>query len=183
MPLEWARRVLGFEWDRAYQEVNDAKASSTVFLPYLFGERTPLMDPNLRGAWIGLSDQDDRSTMMRAVFEGVAFSLRAGLDALESSGEKLNDLRFSGGGSTHPWWRQLLADVLGKELRASATVNASERGAALLAGLGIGHWSKEALPGLVMPVTVTASPRADDGLMRRYERFTQASRSATFRSA
>jgi sugar (pentulose or hexulose) kinase len=52
--------------------------------------------------------------MMRAAFEGVAFSLRAGLDALESAGRSVGALRFAGGGSAHPWWRQLLADALRK---------------------------------------------------------------------
>ena len=102
--LERVRGWLSYEWADAYREafgdatdqrgrnatrqahVNDHAASSLTFLPYLTGERTPWLNPSARGGWLGLALDHTRGTMMRAAFEGVAFSLRAGLDAIRASG-------------------------------------------------------------------------------------------------
>ncbi len=169
--LEWARAVLGFTWQEAYREAASVRADRLVFLPYLAGERTPLMDANARGAWIGLAARDGAGLMMRAAFEGVAFSLRAGLDALERAGKEVTALRLAGGGSAQPWWRQLLADVLRRPLHAVETADASARGAALLAGLATGHWNAGDLERLAPRADQVTKPAASPELEARYDRY------------
>jgi xylulokinase len=118
--LEWVRKILGTSWDEMYTEAFHVPAGceGVIFLPYLTGERTPHLDPNIRGVWHGLGLNHERAHLARAAFEGVAFALKDGLLALEDTGVQANSLRLAGGGTLHPKWRQLLADVLGKPLEA-----------------------------------------------------------------
>ncbi|WP_322105942.1 xylulokinase [Paraburkholderia sp. J41] len=86
--LEAVRGWLAYDWPQAYAESFAAAPSATLaFLPYLSGERSPWLDPAARGGWLGAALGDTRGTLMRAAFEGVAFALRAGLDALREAGE------------------------------------------------------------------------------------------------
>ncbi len=151
LALEWARMVLGASWEELYEEAFETSpgAGGLLFLPYLSGERTPRFDPAARGAWTGLGLGHGRGHLLRAALEGVAFALREGLEALESTGVPVEDLRLAGGGaggSSGEPWRQLLADVLGRPLRLlpdEITPVASARGAALLAGLASGGYETQ----------------------------------------
>ncbi len=108
------------------------------FLPYLQGERTPHLDPQARGGWIGLTASHDRRHLIRSVLEGVAMSLKDCFVILREQGLPLEQIRITGGGAKSPFWRQIIADVLGVEL---VTTNAQEGpafGAALLAGVASG---------------------------------------------
>ncbi len=150
LALEWVRKVLGVSWEEVYEEafVIPPGAEGVVFLPYLSGERTPRFDPGARGAWTGLGLDHGRGHLLRAALEGVAFALREGLEALESAGTPVTELRLAGGGASGAGgsggpWRQLLADVLGRPLRLlpeGVSPVASARGAALLAGLACGAY-------------------------------------------
>ncbi len=176
--LEWARAMLGLDWDAAYAAAAQEQSGSIVFLPYLAGERTPLMDAQARGTWLGLTGATTKAMMMRAAFEGVAFTLRAGFAALQGAGHRPSTLGLAGGGSLHPWWRQLLADALGTALSfapASAAAHASARGAALLAGLASDHWRPADLPQLSLPPSSTIEPRSDTALEQRYALHVRAS--------
>ena len=175
LALEWVRRVLGYSWDDAYREAFGAPEGSAglTFLPYLSGERTPHLNPHARGAWVGLGLHHDRAALMRAALEGVAFTLRDGLSALQATGVKARVLRLAGGGTTQPLWRQLMADVLERPLVATSTPSASARGAAVLAGLAIGaiaspQSSAESL-GAPEPVI---EPHPSETLRDAYVRFT-----------
>lgn len=109
-----------------------------IFLPYLQGERTPHLDAWARGGWIGLTASHDRRHLVRAVLEGVAFSLKDCFTILREQGLPLEQVRATGGGARSLVWRQIIADVLGVEL---VTTNAQEGpafGAALLAGVASG---------------------------------------------
>lgn len=175
--LEAARGWLVFDkWPEAYEAAFAASASERVsFLPYLSGERSPWMDPSARGGWLGLGLGDTRGTMMHAAFEGVAFSLRAGLDAIRANAGAgaagIRTLRLAGGGSIDPRWRQMLADALNADLQAVDCPNAATRGAALLGGLAVGHWHAADLARLAPSAVHVASPRADTPLAGRYARF------------
>jgi xylulokinase len=138
--LEWVREILGLSWEEMYQQAFEVAAGceGVTFLPYLTGERTPHLDPEIRGAWSGLALSHDRAHLARASFEGVAFALKDGLKALEQTGIEAETLRLAGGGTLQSSWRQLLADVLGKPLYAVSVPSASAKGAALLAGLAGG---------------------------------------------
>ena len=80
-------------------------------------------------------------------------------------------LRLAGGGSVDPRWRQLLADALGASLHAIDCPNAATRGAALLAGVAIGHWREGALHALAPAALPVAAPRDDRALAARHARF------------
>ncbi|MGY6160231.1 xylulokinase [Paraburkholderia strydomiana] len=183
--LERARGWLCYEWSDAYaeafgdhanhgSEINAnaaAAAAPLTFLPYLTGERTPWLNPAARGGWLGLALDHTRGAMMRAAFEGVAFSLRAGLDAIRASGATVTSLKLAGGGSVDARWRQLLADALDAELHAVDCPNAAPRGAAILGGIASGHWHLHDLAALAPGATHVASPRGDRALAERYARF------------
>jgi xylulokinase len=170
--LETVRGWLSYEWPDAYRDAfADHAAAGLTFLPYLTGERSPWLNPSARGGWLGLALGHTRGTMMRAAFEGVAFSLRAGLDAIRRSGAHVTTLRLAGGGSVDARWRQLLADALDVELHAVDCPNAAGRGAAILGGLASGHWHASDLAGLAPATTRVAGPSGDTALTDRYTRF------------
>ncbi|PXW24298.1 xylulokinase [Paraburkholderia caballeronis] len=170
--LEAARGWLSYDWRGAYDDAFAAEPSATLaFLPYLSGERSPWLDPAARGGWLGAGLGDTRGTLMRAAFEGVAFALRAGLDAIRAGGVDVTTLKLAGGGSVDPRWRQLLADALDVELYALDCPNAAARGAALLGGLACGHWRSGDLAALAPASSPVALPSRDAALARRYTRF------------
>ncbi|KVN38147.1 xylulokinase [Burkholderia ubonensis] len=182
LALEAVRGWLGYaSWPAAYDDAFAQPASERLsFLPYLSGERSPWMNPDARGGWLGLGLGDTRGAMMRAAFEGVAFALRAGLDAIRAEGAEgaegaerhaVASLRLAGGGSVDPRWRQLLADALGASLDAVDCPNAATRGAALLAGVAIGHWREDALRALAPAASPVAAPCGDRALANRHARF------------
>ena len=118
-----------------------AGSDGLLFLPYLQGERTPHLDAYARGGWIGLTASYDRRHLVRAVFEGVAFSLKDCFLIIQEQGLPMEQLRATGGGAKSVFWRQMIADILGVEL---VTTNATEGpafGAALLAGVASGIYS------------------------------------------
>src|SRR5947209_15584090 len=124
-----------------------AQAATTVpgaqglfWLPYLMGERTPHLDATARGGWIGLMNGHTRADMVRAVIEGVSYSMRDCLDIVESLGVPVNSVRASGGGAKSPFWRQMLADILGKRIVTLATQEGSAYGAALLSQVATGEY-------------------------------------------
>ncbi|MFC7705888.1 xylulokinase [Plastorhodobacter daqingensis] len=86
--------------------------SRTLFLPYLGGERTPLNDATIRGAFVGLEHATDRAAATRAVLEGVAFALRDCRDALAATGTSIETLLAVGGGSRSDYWLQVIATAL-----------------------------------------------------------------------
>ncbi len=143
LALEWVRSMLGLDWETAYVEAFavPSGANGLSFLPYLMGERTPHLNPNARGAWVGLALSHTRGHLMRAAFEGVAFAIRDGFEALLETGIQAPSLRLAGGGTRVQLWRQLLADILQRPLYTSEISSASARGAALLAGVASGMFS------------------------------------------
>lgn len=143
LALEWVRNMLGYSWQQVYAEAFSVPlgCEGLTFLPYLTGERTPHLDPDARGAWVGLGLHHTRAHLMRAALEGVAFALRQGLEAITATGGIVTELRLAGGGSLEMAWKQLLADVLRIPLYTLTVAAASARGAAILAGMGIGLYT------------------------------------------
>ena len=116
-------------------------AEGLLYLPYLAGERTPHMDPAAKGVFCGLTLRHGWKHLTRAVMEGVVFSLRDGLELMQSMGLSIERVVASGGGTQHPLWLQLQADILGAEVVRTETQEAAALGAALLAGVGVGLYS------------------------------------------
>lgn len=110
-------------------------ANGVTFLPYLAGERTPHMDPDLRGAWTGFSLATARGDLVRSLLEGVAFSLRDALDVVRSLSD-VEELLATGGGARSDLWLQILGDVLETPLVRPLQDEGAAYGAALLAMLG-----------------------------------------------
>lgn len=105
-----------------------------IFVPYLSGERSPFMQPELRGSWHRLSLSSDRPAMLRSVLEGVAQAVALGVDAVQESGNPLPDIvPLIGGGSHDPAFRRLLADATGLSLTITNAPDSAVVGAALLA--------------------------------------------------
>ena len=111
-----------------------------LWFPYLMGERTPHLDAAARGAWFGLTAAHTRGHLIRAILEGVAFSLRDSLEIFRELKIPLTEVRLSGGGSRNALWRQLQADIYGQTLVTLNTSEGSAYGAALLATIGAGMY-------------------------------------------
>lgn len=96
---------------------SDIKApGSTLFLPYLGGERTPHNDATIRGSFLGLAHLDDKIALTRTVLEGISYAFMDGIKALEAAGTHLDRLIAVGGGSSSDYWLSLLATILGKQI-------------------------------------------------------------------
>ena len=83
-----------------------------LFLPYLNGERFPVLDPDIRGSYVGLTPETTPADLARAALEGVAYSLRQGFERLDAVPAEAEIVSLIGGGSQEPVWCQILADVL-----------------------------------------------------------------------
>jgi xylulokinase len=105
------------------------------------GERTPHLDPNARGALIGLTAAHTRSHIIRAILEGVAFSLKDTFSIFEEMGVPVNTIRLGGGGARSALWRQIQADVYGHEVETVEAEEGAAYGAAILAAVGSRHWT------------------------------------------
>jgi xylulokinase len=117
-------------------------AAGLLFHPYLQGERAPHWDPQLRADFIGMTFRHEPGHFVRALYEGIAFSLRDILEQFRAQGLDMASARIVGGGAQSACWRQIVADVLGVEVLLPAVTDASF-GAALLAGVGIGLFASE----------------------------------------
>ncbi|WP_158941419.1 xylulokinase [Granulicella sp. S190] len=136
-----------------------AGSDGLMWAPYLFGERTPHLDPNARAAFVGITASHTQGHFVRAVLEGVAFSLRDTFTLFEELGVPVKAIRLGGGGARGPLWRQIQADVYGHSVDLLAAEEGGAFGAALLAGTGIGVWkSVEAACAATVRVAETIPP-------------------------
>jgi xylulokinase len=144
MSLKWFRDNFGA--GKSFDELGDEAAEvspgadGAIWLPYLMGERTPHLDPNARAAFVGLSASHTRGHLVRAVMEGVAFSLRDALEIFRGLGAETSTIRLGGGGSHSTVWRQIQADVFGNPVETIEADEGAAYGAAILAGVGVGAW-------------------------------------------
>lgn len=145
LSLRWLRDTLGLPGGKSgfallSRMASEAPAGSDglLFLPYLSGERTPLMDPRARGCFIGLSLRHGRGHLARSVMEGVGFALRQVVESVEAAGVHFPVLLASGGGLSDPLWRRIIADILNRTLTTIDRREQTGLGAALLAGICAG---------------------------------------------
>jgi xylulokinase len=132
----------GDAYERLMTEADAAPAGADGLLwaPYLMGERTPYLDPLARGALVGISATHTRAHVIRAILEGVAFSLRDTLTIFAELKIPVESIRLSGGGARGSLWRQIQADVYGMPVGVLEVEEGPAYGAALLAGVGVGAW-------------------------------------------
>ena len=172
LSLQWFRNQLaaGTPYDDLTAEAARAPRGSQglFWLPYLMGERTPHLDATARGGWIGLTNSHTRADLVRAVIEGVSYSLRDCLDIIEGLGVAVNSVRASGGGAKSAFWRQLLASILNKRVVTLETQEGSAYGAALLALAGTGEYgSVPEVCRAAIRATGSVSPSAEDAAFYR----------------
>jgi xylulokinase len=117
-----------------------AGSDGLLWTPYLMGERTPHLDGSARGALVGLTVSHTRGHVVRAILEGVAFSLRDTFTLFQEMNVPVNSIRLGGGGARSPLWRQIQADVYGHSVELVAAEEGAAYGAALLAAVGAGVW-------------------------------------------
>ena len=147
-----------------------------LWLPYLMGERTPHLDAHARGMWFGLTAAHTRAHLIRSILEGVAFSLRDSLEIFKQLDIPVEQIRASGGGSRSFLWREIQADVFGKELVTLQTSEGSALGAALLAGVAAKIYSSvQESARQAIQVKERMSPRPEN--MRIYDRYYEVYRS------
>ncbi len=139
--VEWLSKLLGRTPDElaALAGTVDPHARVPLFLPHLEGERAPLWDIHSRAAFAGMDSSTGPAELARAVFEGVAYSVRLLLESLEhSAGFTPETLTIAGGGARSDIWCQIRADIVGRPLKRVANLDSGVLGAALLAGVGAG---------------------------------------------
>ena len=111
-----------------------------LWAPYLMGERTPYLDPATRGGLFGLTASHTRAHVIRAILEGVAFSLRDTFTIFQEIGVPVETVRLGGGGARSLLWRQIQADVYGRRVEIVEAEEGAAYGAAILAGVGSKAW-------------------------------------------
>lgn len=117
-----------------------AGANGLLWTPYLMGERTPHLDPHARAALVGLTASHTRAHIVRAILEGVAFSLRDTFEIFKEINVPVTEIRLGGGGARSELWQQIQADVYGRVVKTVEAEEGAAYGAALLAGVGVGVW-------------------------------------------
>jgi len=151
-----------------------AGCDGVLWAPYLMGERTPHLDPHARAALVGLAGSHTRGHVVRAILEGVAFSLKDTFTLFEEMQVPVGTVRLGGGGARSNLWRQIQADVYGYAVETVEAEEGAAYGAALLAGVGAGVWkSVDAACDAVVRVASRTEPNATDRatLARQYERY------------
>ena len=183
LSLRWFRDQFGAigaddcdSYDSLTKEASLVSSGSNglIWTPYLMGERTPHLDPFARAALVGLTASHTRAHIVRAMLEGVAFSLRDAFEIFEEIGVKVEEIRLGGGGARSSLWRQIQADAYGQAVNTVVAEEGAAFGAALLAGVGVGIWSSvDAASDAVVRIADHAEPDSESVriLARQYERF------------
>jgi len=118
--LSWVTKITGAADEagllREIEAAGDPGETTTIFLPYLSGERTPHNDPYAKGVFFGMTHETDRAALGRAVLEGVAFALVDGQDALLAGGAQIDTVSVIGGGARSAFWGRILASALDRPL-------------------------------------------------------------------
>jgi xylulokinase len=170
LSLQWFRNQLmpGASYDAMLAEAATAVpgAQGLFWLPYLMGERTPHLDATARGGFVGLTARHTRADLIRAVIEGISFSLADCLQIIEGMNVPVESVRVSGGGGQSAFWRQMLADIFAKQAVTLESQEGSAHGAALLALAGSTNTSVPEVCRLAVREVEALPPRAAES--KRY---------------
>ena len=171
LSLRWLRDQLGLGHDGYDSMMAEAArvpagADGVLWAPYLMGERTPHLDPDARAALVGLTASHHRGHIIRAVLEGVAFSLRDTLTIFDELAVPVCSIRLGGGGARSPLWRQVQADVYHRPVETVVVDEGAAFGAAVLAGIGAGIWRDvDEVSESLIRTTVAASPEPESAAL------------------
>ena len=147
-------------------------ANRLLYLPYLMGERTPHLDANARGVFFGLSAIHEKRDLLRAVMEGVTYSLRDCMEVFREMQIDVDSMMACGGGGSSPLWRQMLADLFDCPIQTTKSKEGPALGVAILAMVGTGAYKSvpEACAAII-GTDKTCAPDAD--AVPVYERYYQ----------
>jgi xylulokinase len=167
LSLNWLRKT--FFPSHNYDELTAAAAKIPAgsdgleWAPYLLGERTPHLDPEVRAAFTGVSTAHTAAHFVRAVLEGVAYSLEDSFTLFAELGIPVSTIRLGGGGARGPLWRKIQAGIYGQAVEVLAAEEGGAFGSALLAGVGAGHWANlDQACGQAIEVAQRIEPEAAD---------------------
>ena len=182
LSLRWLRDRLRLTSSQPYAAMGTSASQvppgsdGLVFIPYLVGERSPIMEPEATGAFVGLAYGHRRSHLTRAVMEGVACSLRATRDAVVDAGGRCDRWLAVGNGLASPLWRSIVADVYDEPLHFVAAPERTAVGAALIGGIAAGTYADyEQAADVARPPLHTTEPNPErvriyEDLYQRYSR-------------
>jgi xylulokinase len=182
LSLRWFRDQFGaLEHDGdPYESLTKEAATASsgtdglLWAPYLMGERTPHLDPNARAALVGLTASHTRAHIVRAVLEGVAFSLRDSFEIFKEMQVPIGTVRLGGGGARSPLWRQIQADIYGCEVETVVAEEGAAYGVAVLAGVSAGAWpTVDAACAAIVKTKDKVSPEATSAALldRQYQNY------------
>jgi len=145
LSFRWLKETFfsGMDYDALTYEAAKIPAGSDglEWAPYLLGERTPHLDPEVRAAFARISSGHTAAHFVRAVLEGVAYSLQDTFTLFAELGIPVSGIRLGGGGARGPLWRKIQAGVYGHAVEVLSAEEGGAFGSALLAGVGAGHWA------------------------------------------
>ena len=185
LSLRWLRDRLRLASSNPYAAMGTSAAKvepgadGLVFIPYLVGERSPIMEPEATGAFVGLKYGHRRAHLTRAVMEGVACSLRATRDAVVAAGGRCDRWLAVGNGLSSPIWRSIVADVYDEPLHFVAAPERTAVGAALIGGIAGGTYAGyEEAAEAARPPLHTTEPNPErvpiyEDLYARYSRLSE----------
>ncbi|MCD8370966.1 MAG: xylulokinase [Clostridiales bacterium] len=172
-----AEQTGGDVYDRINRDIAEIRPGSDrlIYLPYLMGERTPHLDPDCRGVFFGLSAIHTRKHLLRAVMEGVSYSLCDCNEILQEMGVEVTQMMACGGGGRSPVWRQMLADLYQCKVKTVQQSEGPALGVAILAGVGCGIYEsvESACERLICEKESTDPIREEAKLYARYHRLYQ----------
>ncbi len=113
-------------------------SNGLIVLPYLFGERSPINDPQAKGIFFGLAGGHTRKEINRAALEGVAYSLGSHIRIFRKIGLIPDNIVIAGGGTKNKAWMQIVADVLGMPIQLAEDWQTASYGDACMAAIGCG---------------------------------------------
>ena len=145
LSLSWLKET--FFPGQSYDELNAGAAEIPAgcegleWAPYLLGERTPHLDPEVRAAFVGIGANHTAAHFVRAVLEGVAYSLEDTFTLFAELGIPVSGIRLGGGGARGALWRRIQAGIYGHAVEVLTAEEGGAFGCALMAGVGVGHWA------------------------------------------
>ena len=158
----------------AIVEQTQAGSKHLIFIPWMFGERSPINNSEVRGGFLNLSLDHTREHLLRSVYEGIAYNLKWSLDPMEKKIGKCKEINLIGGAANSDIWCQILADVLNKGINKIKEPNlGGTRGSAIIAmvGLGIINQFSDATPLIDIEKTFKPNPNNKDVYSKLFGEF------------
>ncbi len=166
----WSEDILGTkDFNSLQNDFVPAGENKVFFAPYLMGERTPHNNPDVRGAFFGLSMDTTKSMMTQSIMEGVTFAVRDSIEIAREQGTNIKTTKICGGGAKSSIWRQMVADIMNLPVETIESEEGPGLGAAMLAAVGCGEYKNiEECVNAIVKITSTIYPNKQ--AVEKYEK-------------